>query len=315
MPLQLPNLDDHTYDDLVQEAKSLIPTYAPDWTNHNPSDPGITLIELFAYLTEMLNYRLNRVTDANTEAFLKLINGPEWKRSSDKTLNEEIRQAVLTLRRPDRAVTCEDFESLVLQNPQVGRAKCVPERNLEFENRLHPETKPGHVSVVIVPKKDSNFPQHELIDSLKKDLEQRRLLTTRVHVVDPVYVQIGVHLTLNLMPDALEKDVHPRAVDALTKFLDPMVGGKEGKGWQFGRNVYVSEIYQLLDQLPGVDYVERMNNKDELTVINPQNTELGDGDTDRLSKNEHNRLIAVIVHPEELVALTKIEMNFPTPNS
>ena len=69
MPLQLPNLDDRRYTDLVEEARGLIPTYAPEWTNHNPSDPGITLVELFAFLSEMLLYRLNRVTAANVLLF------------------------------------------------------------------------------------------------------------------------------------------------------------------------------------------------------------------------------------------------------
>src|ERR1044071_5129365 len=73
MPITLPNLDDRRYADLVEEARSLIPTYAPEWTDHNESDPGITLIELFAYLSEMLIYRLNRVTDATRYAFLKLL--------------------------------------------------------------------------------------------------------------------------------------------------------------------------------------------------------------------------------------------------
>src|SRR4028119_1687981 len=114
MPIELPNLDDRTYEDLVQEALSLIPNYAPDWTNYNPSDPGITLIELFAYLSEMLIYRLNRVTDANQYTFLKLLNGEDWKPSPQKTLNEEIRETVLELRKSERAVTCEDFENLAL---------------------------------------------------------------------------------------------------------------------------------------------------------------------------------------------------------
>ena len=57
----------------------MIPAWAPEWTNYNPSDPGITLIELFAYLSEMLLYRLNRVGDANLLEFLKLINGPSWR--------------------------------------------------------------------------------------------------------------------------------------------------------------------------------------------------------------------------------------------
>ena len=56
MPIQLPNLDNRQFTDLMEEALALIPTYAPEWTNHNPADPGITLLELFAYLTEMLIY-------------------------------------------------------------------------------------------------------------------------------------------------------------------------------------------------------------------------------------------------------------------
>ena len=47
----------------------MIPAWAPAWTNHNASEPGITLIELFAYLSEMLLYRLNRVGDANVIEF------------------------------------------------------------------------------------------------------------------------------------------------------------------------------------------------------------------------------------------------------
>jgi len=52
-----PKLDDRTFDDIVDEAISMIPRYAPEWTNHNPSDPGITLIELAAWMTDLLIYR------------------------------------------------------------------------------------------------------------------------------------------------------------------------------------------------------------------------------------------------------------------
>jgi hypothetical protein len=68
-----PNLDDRTWQDLVEEMKALIPKYAPQWTDHNPSDLGITLIELFAWLVEGLIYRLNRVPEKNYVAFLNLL--------------------------------------------------------------------------------------------------------------------------------------------------------------------------------------------------------------------------------------------------
>ena len=68
-----PKLDDRSFNDIVEEAISMIPRYAPEWTNHNPSDPGITLIELAAWMTDLLIYRLNQVPDKNYVAFLNLL--------------------------------------------------------------------------------------------------------------------------------------------------------------------------------------------------------------------------------------------------
>ena len=79
MNMLMPHLDDRTYDDLLSEGLSLLPTIARDWTNHNPSDPGITLIELLAYFTEILVYRLGRVTPASKLQFLKLLKGANWE--------------------------------------------------------------------------------------------------------------------------------------------------------------------------------------------------------------------------------------------
>src|SRR5437016_12045765 len=68
-----PKLDDRSYADIVAEAIRLIPRYAPEWTNHNPSDPGITLMELCAWMTELILYRLNRVPEKNYLAFLDML--------------------------------------------------------------------------------------------------------------------------------------------------------------------------------------------------------------------------------------------------
>src|SRR4026208_1909405 len=68
-----PRLDDRAFEDIVSEAIRLIPRYAPEWTNHNPSDPGITLIELAAWMTDLILYRLNRVPEKNYVAFLNLL--------------------------------------------------------------------------------------------------------------------------------------------------------------------------------------------------------------------------------------------------
>lgn len=76
MPLPIPNLDDKTFNELFEEARGLIPRYARDWTDHNPSDPGITFVDLFAWLAEMQIYFLNRVTDRNFIKFLRLLGVP-----------------------------------------------------------------------------------------------------------------------------------------------------------------------------------------------------------------------------------------------
>lgn len=73
MPLQPPELDDRKFDALVAGAKALIPRYAPEWTDFNESDPGITLLELFAWMTEIILYRLNQVPERNYLKFLQLL--------------------------------------------------------------------------------------------------------------------------------------------------------------------------------------------------------------------------------------------------
>ena len=73
MTLPVPNLDDRRFQDLVDDAKRLVQQRLPEWTDHNVSDPGVTLIEAFAWMTDQLLYRLNRVPDRNYIKFLELI--------------------------------------------------------------------------------------------------------------------------------------------------------------------------------------------------------------------------------------------------
>jgi predicted phage baseplate assembly protein len=75
MPLSdlVPIIDDRTYADLVSEARTRIPRYTPEWTDLNESDPGIALVELFGWMTELLIYRLGKVPQLNHLKFLELI--------------------------------------------------------------------------------------------------------------------------------------------------------------------------------------------------------------------------------------------------
>jgi hypothetical protein len=76
VPLPLPNLDTRRWSDLVDEGRALIPRFAPGWTDHNVHDPGVTLVELFAYVVESLLYRANRIPDRHRRKFLALLGYP-----------------------------------------------------------------------------------------------------------------------------------------------------------------------------------------------------------------------------------------------
>ncbi|MEG4854340.1 baseplate J/gp47 family protein [Microcoleus sp. B5-D4] len=297
MPLPLPNLDDRSYEDLVAEATSLIPVEYPEWTDHNPSDTGIILIELLAWLTEMVLYRVDRVPDKNMEIFLKLLNGPEWanrergKGGSSSSLlgdglQDAIRETVVDLRKRYRAVTCEDYERLAVEDwnktepsqllGKIRRSHCLPERNLALRNPEALEANaPGHISLVVVPDVpdkgeagDTNFspsPSSALLTGLWMFLDERRLLTTRHHVVAPDYVPVTISATLFLEEGARVADVRSRVQESIHTFFHPFKGGADGTGWPFGRNIYVSEVYELLDDISGVNYIEIV----KLQVIYP----------------------------------------------
>jgi hypothetical protein len=300
MPITLPNLDDRRYADLVEEARNLVVANAPALTNHNPSDPLITLAELFAYFTEVLLFRVNDVTDANRVKFLRLLNGPDWPiPATREALDAEVRRTVLDLRRTDRAVTSADFEFLsrAADPSRVARAQCIPERNLELTDPVQRlAAQPSHVSVVVVPLQSADLP--DVLTTVATYLEPRRLLTARVHVVGARTVPVHVRVTVRLMPDALESQVRPLAVNALETFFDPIIG-RDGSGWPLGRNVYVSEIYRLLDTLAGVDFVRRTTDPttskelDELTTTAAL--------TDRIVRNGTGDLVGIALDPDELV--------------
>lgn len=76
MPLIEPTLDSRKYRDILAEALARIPAHNPEWTNFNDSDPGITVLQLFAFLTESITYRANLIPERNRRKFLRLLGLP-----------------------------------------------------------------------------------------------------------------------------------------------------------------------------------------------------------------------------------------------
>ncbi len=277
-----PSLDDLTYAELIDGARSRLPLLDPAWTDHNPSDPGITLLELFAWLCEMLVYRTDQIPEERYRAFLALLRGPDPTLST-VAVDAAIADTLRELRTPWRATTASDIEYLLKTQwptdpaaagfPAVHRVHCVAHRDLTTDPA---QDRPGTVSVVIVPHSDAAaaappVPSQELRDAVHAWLEPRRLLGVRHHVVGPTYVPVTITARLVLRPayataavarsgvltdGAIVADVARDAAAALQAAFDPVVGGPDGQGWPFGRDVFLSDLYRLLDGLPGVDYVD-----------------------------------------------------------
>ena len=76
MSLPVPVLDDRTYDQFITELLGRIPAYTPEWTNQQASDPGVTLLELFAFLGENMLYRFNQIPDATSLWLLRMLQVP-----------------------------------------------------------------------------------------------------------------------------------------------------------------------------------------------------------------------------------------------
>src|SRR5262249_49727076 len=152
-------------------------------------DPGIVLMELFAWLVEMVFYRINRIPDANFQTFLSLLNPPGWQMPEGMSLDQAIRNTITELRLPYRAVTAQDFEALVMnqlplyldqnklqwEGKPLARVRCLPERNLD--SGTSPPHK-GHFSVVLLAKADptdvASDPSQNNLDHVKQFLDTRR---------------------------------------------------------------------------------------------------------------------------------------------
>ncbi len=279
----LPDLDDRTWADLVEEARGLLPGLDPGWTDHGPTDPGMVLVELFAWLTEMLIYRVDRVPEASLRKFVKLLTGVEPAPADD--LEEAVAQALAQLRERYRAVTAADYERLALEawpsTPEASvlgpslaprRALALPRIDLGGGSQTAPAA--GWISLVVIPSAATPLGAQPpasrlqpldgaglanilqaLLAGLQAWIDGRRLAGTQVRVVGPQYVEVGVSARLTLREDADPATVFTAASTALLTWFDPLAGGPDGGGWPFGRDVSHSDVLRVLRSLADVDSV------------------------------------------------------------
>ncbi len=175
------------------------------------------------------------------------------------TLDQLDRDAVLLRAAPPRAATQLDLERLALDVPgtRVARARAFG----GIDGRYPGLVAPGTVTVVVVgglPQRRP-VPSRALLDSIGGFLRRRKTLGTRLVVVGPTYVEVTVTATLSVRANADPARVTRDGLSALAGYLDPVTGGPAGRGWPFGRDVYRSELLQLLDGVDGVDHVATLD--------------------------------------------------------
>jgi hypothetical protein len=168
-----------------------------------------------------------------------------------ETLEEAAARAVDSVEQPLRAVTLADYERLALETPGVRLARAIPLANFDPAFPCYQAT--GVVTVIVLPHlpRRRPFPTPATRRAVALHLASRRLIGTRVIVTGPVYVEIAVRATVRSFPCTDPAEVRQRISSALDRFLHPLA-------WPLGRDVYRSEVLQVLDETPGVDHVLKL---------------------------------------------------------
>lgn len=146
------NLDDRDYKDLVDECLLRIPRYCPEWTNFNPSDPGVTMVELFAWLTDQMLLRFNQVPKRNYITFLELLG--------------------IRLQAPEPARTAVTF---YLTRPQVETDRFAP---IKAGTEIATESIDGEAAVIFSTDRDLEIGIPKIAYLLTSEIAHRTLTTT-----------------------------------------------------------------------------------------------------------------------------------------
>ena len=192
-----------------------------------------------------------------------------------ETLEEVKARARRELRAQQRAVTPEDYEHLTkAASRSVARVRCNTPRGGEGRGGAS-HVAPGTVELLVVPAvaealRAGDLAGLHLDEALIKELEdyldRYRLLTTILHIREPHYLGIRVRAEIVPAPFAQPETVRVRAAEALRNFISPLpladpaaldgdLLDETWEGWPFGRDLYVAEVFSLLQRVPGVLHV------------------------------------------------------------
>jgi predicted phage baseplate assembly protein len=175
--------------------------------------------------------------------------------SDAETMEALKERAAITVRTQMRAVTSRDYELLVrLAAPSIARVSCVDATQLG---------RPGHVLVQVIPSVPGDVrdfellqPHEDVLEDIRSFIEPRRPIGAVVHIEPPRYLGVSVAARLVVQPGANGRTVIENADAAVRRYLHPVLGGNDGRGWPFGHPLLLADVHAVLQRVPGVAYVD-----------------------------------------------------------
>ncbi len=286
MQLKSPDLASRTYKDILEEMISSIPKYNEKWTNHNLSDPGITILEILAWIFDANFYRIGTIPEESYINFLRLIAGARGEeidlliqnlrehpnsdryhieileflkeieenryRSTRKRKITDMKAAAISfINSKYRAITEEDFKALAIEATWKNKEDDPEVKRVEISG--NPD---GRVDIIII---SDHLDKYEDLKRIVKDyLEPRRLICTKINVREPAYSPVDIFIEVACLPHARRNISADKIRKNILEFLDPIKGGDDKNGWIYGRTLTVFELYHIIEKTEGVDHAIRV---------------------------------------------------------
>jgi predicted phage baseplate assembly protein len=202
---------------------------------------------------------------------------PAWGGLDAESLEAAMMRAPAMLRSRERAVSESDYEFLASQAfpAVIGRVRCLQPRPTDAARVI-----PGQVYLLVIPRlphpegrltRAQLVPHDEDIAALAAYMDERRLLTTRLEISQPAYQWVAVKVKLRAAPGVSAIRVEQQVFDRLYAYLNPLTGGPGKDGWPFGRDLFVSDVYQCLQGLPDVLFIRSV----EMYSVQPEGEPAG----------------------------------------
>lgn len=179
-------------------------------------------------------------------------------------------RAPYSLRNRSRAVTAGDFEALIKSaSDKVARVKCLAAMDPVKIKR------PGWVTALIVPVGDDirPVPSMDLFDAITRYIESRYSANlywsnpASVNLIAPFYVKVKTKITVFPVSSGDVSYVKQLVDKRIRRYFHANHGGFDGHGWEFGRNVYKSEIFQVIESISEVDHVHSVSLQSNVQML------------------------------------------------